>query len=457
MSVILSLCVLISLLLTVLSLLFPSLTLFWIKNKQGKKRSVAFCFYLGCLLVLFAFNGLTLNIENNWIFSFVIVLIACILFYFSKSKYNKHTQVKSESVILKDVSLKEKSVVETKNDLYVKSSDDTFLADEKHDLKLVEYDFLRKYKCVLKNGTKFPRSWSYTFDINPQDLLISLHQLGYYKEAQIKDVLSVQKIDVLKNIALNKQIKVSGNKEKIINTLCNVLSQQDLINFNLNNYLSLSDKAKEAISDHNYAKYLLEHHIERDMEAHRLEPKDEYVVLYKKFMIETLTGRKSKNDTLRTFIFLNEENQFEQGFPFLCRSYLLNINDYDEFIEHGSVIKDDWLFFRIVEWKRNVKLIQEDFNNDYALGVITYADGFRQAKDKYEEQFDDILKKNLLQQKLRINFVSLENAFDLIKGVVNDDQKFVLKIIARIISDLKNQMTTPFEKIKREIYPDEDL
>lgn len=116
--------------------------------------------------------------------------------------------------------------------------------------------FLDRYNtgAPIMNDDEYPRYFQYDFEINsPSKFHKKLVRDGYYKDAELVDILHSLRIPELKDLLRELHLHVSGNKEDLINRLLAADSSDELmhiLNADHIKFYSLSNKGKYFIEDH---------------------------------------------------------------------------------------------------------------------------------------------------------------------------------------------------------------
>lgn len=116
--------------------------------------------------------------------------------------------------------------------------------------------FLDRYSTgtPIMDDNEYPRYFQYDFEIkSPSKFHKKLVQDGYYKDAELVDILRSLRIPELKALLRELRLHVSGNKEDLINRLLATDSSDELmhiLNADHIKFYSLSNKGKYFVKNH---------------------------------------------------------------------------------------------------------------------------------------------------------------------------------------------------------------
>ena len=103
----------------------------------------------------------------------------------------------------------------------------------------------------------FQNFWEYRYGVdNPQKLLDNLKQKGFVEIADLKNTLKNQTLAILKDELKNSGLKVSGNKDSLIERLLTEGNIYELEQkFNHRKYM-LTEKGKQELDNNEYVRYI---------------------------------------------------------------------------------------------------------------------------------------------------------------------------------------------------------
>lgn len=97
--------------------------------------------------------------------------------------------------------------------------------------------------------------WRYYYNVSPIKILKSCFGKGYYVEASPKDILRKLFLTELKTILKEKGLKVSGNKEVLVDRILEVLSEKEIIErYYKEKFYVLSEKANKINEQNKFLK-----------------------------------------------------------------------------------------------------------------------------------------------------------------------------------------------------------
>lgn len=123
-----------------------------------------------------------------------------------------------------------------------------------HELLLLSY--AEKYKF---NQKSFDNFWLDDYNITNkklQSMLKSLVKREFLKIGSIEISLKNSKVEYIKQILKENNLKVSGKKSELISRLINNISESSLKNYFPEEFYSLTQKGQEELNDNSYIEYI---------------------------------------------------------------------------------------------------------------------------------------------------------------------------------------------------------
>ncbi len=211
--------------------------------------------------------------------------------------------------------------------------------------KLILLCFADKYKV---DGTSYPQSLSTKFGIPfVKQEYLTLYSEGYIRESTNKESLCHLKVAELKTIASDIGISGAGKKEELCNRIIDNVTDEALVNYNLDHYWMLTDKGKEELQNNPYIELYTGPHKYRLMEIglgyekiaselNGISPNRYRDVVWKNLNEMSVNSYASAMKTtnffqyrevLRTMgLFLEEEGKYKEGLYQYLRCVYYNVN-----------------------------------------------------------------------------------------------------------------------------------
>lgn len=293
----------------------------------------------------------------------------------------------------------------------------------------------------IKNNNEYVGYLFYECGIsNPRRYHQKLIDEGYFKQASINEILHTFKLDDLKKILKENNLKVTGKKAELIDRIISELSEKELneINFDRNIY-TLSEKGKKYIENnkdyieiHRHANWqiTLEEYIKVKRKLNfSANFNDIAWGIFNKRTMEYFNNRQyglQRNNYYNMFQLLMEEKKEMQAFEMIVKVIIYDLSSVDT-LENIKLYKDGIY---------NKKDLLNSYSNIFlAPGII---------KELLElEQFysDELVKTVYKQVVLPINFCSetilIELMHEIFHNSIFDYEKYIDKINLERIKYLK--------------------
>lgn len=330
---------------------------------------------------------------------------------------------------------------EMTNDVYYDDNIPTIDSKEKQDYATAIFLYANS-NSKIKNNNEYVGYLFYECGIsNPKKYHQELINEGYLKQASINEILYNFKLDDLKKILKENNLKVTGKKAELIDRISSELSEKELnkINFDRNIY-TLSEKGKKYIENH---KDYIEIHrhsswqitLEEYIKVKRqlnfsVNFNDIAWGIFNKRTMEYSNNKQyglQRNNYYNMFQLLIEEKKEMQAFEMIVKVIIYDLSSVNT-LEDIKLYKDGIYS-------------KEDLLNSYS--DIFLAPGIIKELLELEQFYSDKLVKTAYKQViLPINFCSetilIELMNEVFHNAIFDYEKYIDKINLERIKYLKN-------------------
>ncbi|WP_416176933.1 SAP domain-containing protein [Dialister sp.] len=289
------------------------------------------------------------------------------------------------------------------------------------------------YAHTYSNRTKhdeFQHFWYYEYSVSkPEDVLSSLLERGFLAFGDLRSSIEHTTVVDIKNILRQKKLKVSGRKAELMSRLMENVPSAELEDLFPVRYYKVTDKGQKELNDNPYVDYIHTHgrwgitvwEMNKRLHDDGADGRNFKSTLWKFFKKQSIRYYKQKDFGLYRCVrfnmcnYLCEEDQWQNGFPYLCETILYDLNglgnnfgDMSEKFRLGLILENDF------PYKEN--------------GLLTLVSGIIDALKDYMEMenwSDHELKRNLLDNfekfTLYYRIFTNEECADIAVYEVNDD------------------------------------